>query len=193
MAAHHSVAKEAHRAWVLAGRPREGPVLDHKKVTNTRYKNAVRYVSKHEQVMRADSMAKKLLGNDVTGFWKEVKALNRSNTSLPNNIEGVTLVACNIAELWRQHYSVLFNCIKSDPYEVGNCDANDSVGISANEVYLAISQLADNKASGSDLISAEHLKDAGPKVAVPLAICFIQPLCHMAFCQNPCWLLHLSL
>ena len=78
---YHAEAKNAYEAWVLAGRPREGPVLDHKKLTNARYKYAVRYISKHEQVMRVDSMAEKLLGNNVTGFWKEVRALNRVSAS----------------------------------------------------------------------------------------------------------------
>ncbi len=80
MSHHHAEAKSAFRAWVQAGRPREGPVLDLKKATTARYKYAARYI-KHEQEMRADSMAEKLLGNDVTGFWKQVKALNRDNTS----------------------------------------------------------------------------------------------------------------
>ena len=49
----HAEAKVAHKAWVNAGRPRQGPVLEHKKVTNTRYKYAVRFVGKHEQALRA--------------------------------------------------------------------------------------------------------------------------------------------
>ena len=35
--AYHAEAKNAYKAWVLTGRPREGPVLDHKKLTNARY------------------------------------------------------------------------------------------------------------------------------------------------------------
>ena len=48
--------------------------------------------------------------NNVTEFWKEVTATNRAKAVLPCNIEGVS-GADNIAELWRQHYSALFNCI----------------------------------------------------------------------------------
>ena len=98
MAAHHTVAKQAHKAWVMAGRPRQGPILDHKKMANKEYKSAVRYISKHEASMRADSMAAKLLGNNVTGFWKEVRTMNRHNAVLPCNMEGVT-GENNIAEL----------------------------------------------------------------------------------------------
>lgn len=177
VAAHHTEAKEAFRAWVLDGRPRQGPVLDHKKITNARFKYAVRYVCKHEQGIRADLMADKLLGNNVTGFWKEVRALNRGNTLLPCTIEGVSGTD-NIAELWRQHYSALFNCVKSDPYNVGNIVNGEAVSITTKEVYQAITQLADNKASGLDQITAEHLKLASPKVAALLAICFTGLMTH---------------
>ena len=109
----------------------------------------------HEQAMRADALADKLLCNNVVGFWKEVRALNRTNTSLLGVLEGVS-GSVKIAELWRQHYSALFNCIKSSPYEKRNISNRDTL-ITCNEVYYAVKQLADKKASGSDHITAEHL------------------------------------
>lgn len=130
--------------------------------------------------MRADSMAEKLLGNDVTGFWKEVRALNRVSTSLPCTVEGVS-GADKIAELWKQHYSELFNCVKSDFYKVGNVANSETVGITCREVQQAITQLADHKASGLDQITAEHLKFASPRAAVLLAICFTGLMTHGLF------------
>ena len=176
VAAKHAEAKRAHKAWVLAGRPRQGPVLDNKKNANNVFKSAVRYICKHEVNMRADSMADKLLGHNVNGFWKEVRALNSNNVDLPCNMEGVS-GGDNIAELWREHYSQAFNCVKSDPYKFDtiNCSAT---GITAIEVRKAIEQLKDNKASGSDKVTAEHLKHASPKVAVLLAICLTGLLTH---------------
>ena len=125
--------------------------------------------------MRADSLAEKLLEKDVTGFWKEVRALNKGSTLLPCSLEGVS-GADNIVELWRQHYSALFNCVNSEPFKVHNC--NESISFTAKEVYQAIAQLADNKASGSDQISAEHLKLASPKLAILLSICFTSLMYH---------------
>ena len=174
---HFTAAKEAFSDWVQAGRPRYGPVLDHKKLAHARYKSAIRFVTRHEHTMRADSLAEKLLGCNVTGFWKEVKALNRGSALLPCTIEGVA-GADNIAELWRQHYSALFNCIKNDPVIIGSIPAHEAVGVSVSEVLLAISQLADSKASGLDNITAEHLKHASPRVAVLLAICFTGLMSH---------------
>ena len=81
---------------------------------------------------------------------------------------GVTDVVA-IADLWRQHYAELFNCIKYEPYHVGKID-EESICFHPNDVLSAIGQLADKKASGLDNITAEHLKLAGPKLAV-LSIC----------------------
>lgn len=127
MSHYHAEAKSAFRAWIQAGRSREGPVLDLKKITTAKYKYAVRYINKHEQGMRGDSMAENLLDNDVTVFWKEVKALNSNNTSLPCTIEGVS-GGNNIAELWRQHYSELFNCVKDI---IGKISSSVNVQITA--------------------------------------------------------------
>ena len=177
VAAHHAEAKEAYRSWVLAGRPRQGEELEYKKLTNARYKYAVRYICKHEQTMRADSVAEKLLGDDVTGFWKEVKTLNRARASLPCTIED-TSGAANIAELWRQHYNALFNCINSSHFNVGTIVNDDVVSVTARDVYQAISQLSDGKACGMDHVSAEHLKLASPKAAVLFAMCFTGFMSH---------------
>lgn len=72
VAGYHTEAREATKSWAIAGRPRQGPVFEHKKLTNARYKYAIRFICKNEQAMRADSMAKKLIGNNVNDFWKEV-------------------------------------------------------------------------------------------------------------------------
>ena len=173
---HQAEAKLAHKAWILAGRPRQGPELEQKKVTNARYKYAVRFVGRHEQALRANSMAEKLLDNNPTDFWKEVKKMNRANTALPCNIEG-TSGAGNIAELWRQHYSGLFNCIQSDPYCVGSIEG-EAVTFSIREVLDAIGKLADGKACGQDKITAEHLKLASPRLAAKLALCFTGLMTH---------------
>ena len=81
---------------------------------------------------------------------------------LPSTVEGVS-GADKIADLWKQNYSALFNCVKSDPYTVGNISNRDAVGITTHEVFEAITKLSVNKASGSDQITAEHLGFASPK------------------------------
>jgi len=51
--------------------------LNKRKNANAAYKYAVRFIDKHEQAMRAESMAEKVMDNHTTEFWKEVKGLNK--------------------------------------------------------------------------------------------------------------------
>ena len=46
VAKHHAEAREAYKSWDRAGRPRQGQELEHKKVTNARFKYAVRLIQK---------------------------------------------------------------------------------------------------------------------------------------------------
>ena len=83
-------ANDAFRRWVLAGKPRHGPVCEHKVRANARFKYAVRFIKRNEQTMRANSMVKKLQINNVYEFWKEVKVVNNSKMPLPSSIDGIT-------------------------------------------------------------------------------------------------------
>lgn len=177
---YHTEARKATKSWAIAGRPRQGPVFEYKKLTNARYKYAIRFICKNEQAMRADSMAKKLIGSNVNDFWKEVRVLNNCKTSLPCTVEGISGPE-EIAEVWRQHYSTLFNCIHTDLYKVEHIESNtllESMVIMSHEVHQAIHKLSNNKASGLDGISAEHLKNASIRIAPLLAICFTVFMIH---------------
>ena len=173
----HTEAKEAFKSWVLAGKPRHGPVCEHKVQANARFKYAVRFIKRNENAMRANSMAKKLQKNDVFDFWKEVKVINNSKMPLPSSIDGIT--ECdNIAERWRIHYSNIFNCVKSDEFHIGEISHNDGVVIRPDEVRYAIDKLKLNKACGQDQIMAEHMKNASQRLPVLLAICFTGLIVH---------------
>ncbi len=108
---------------------------------------------KHEQVMRADLMVEDLLCNNVNAFWKDVRSINRSNVTLPCSIEGVS-GAENIAELWRQHYSTLFNCVKSEPGKVEVVSNINTGSITTNDVDQAKIQLKEGKTGDLDQITA---------------------------------------
>ncbi len=105
-------------------------------------------------------MAENLLCNSMNAFWKDVRSIHRSNVTLPCSIGGVS-GAENIAELWRQHYTTLFNCVKSEPGKVKVVSSMDTGSITTNEVYQAIIQLKELKTGGLDQITADHLKPLG--------------------------------
>lgn len=147
----------------------------HKKSTNTKYKYAIRFISKNEQCLRADSMANKLLDNTNKAFWKEVKHINNCKPSVPYSVDGVSSSTA-IAELWRSHYSKLFNSAQTNSYKVANVE---NIGmIKSPEIFQAIKNLSANKTTGMDSISAEHLKFASTRLCPLLALCFTALMVH---------------
>lgn len=80
--------------------------------------------------------------------------------------------------MWRQYYSTLFNCVRSDIYVPDNVECLDSEAIFSHEVSRTINKLTDNKASGLDHITAEHIKYVSMRIAPLLAICFNAFLVH---------------
>lgn len=172
----HQRAREAFKNWAALGKPRHGPVCDLKKQAVTQFKYAVRFIKRSEHTLRANSLAKKLLHNDVRDFWKEVKVMNASKIPLPSSIDGVTGTV-NIAELWRKHYSDLLNCVKSEDFSIDTIPY-ENVVIRAEEVSSAIGKLALNKSCGPDQITAEHLRFASHRVFVLLALSFSGMLVH---------------
>ena len=71
---YHTAARDAFKLWVQAGKPREGPVFELKKRSNLRYKYAVRFIKRHVNELKKETLAKKLCVKDQRGFWKEIKA-----------------------------------------------------------------------------------------------------------------------
>lgn len=80
----------AEEAWVESGRQRFGPLFDHKKHTNVKFKFASRFIKRNEAAVRADSLTKILEVNSVNDFWKEIKRINSVKTSLPAKTGGVS-------------------------------------------------------------------------------------------------------
>lgn len=95
-------------------------------------------------------MVKKFLNKNAKAFWKEVKSVHNSKPTLPPTVDGVTGTNM-IADLWRQHYCNLFNCVPSDIVFVDNVDHVET--IQTQDVYQAISKMSDNKSTGLDQIS----------------------------------------
>lgn len=77
----HTEARQAFKAWAVAGKPRSGSVFEHKKRANAKFKYALRYIKTNENTLRADSLASNLQ-NSYNDFWKEVRMLNSSRSSI---------------------------------------------------------------------------------------------------------------
>ena len=96
---------------------------------NTRY--SIRYIKSNEQMLRKESLAKKLSDHDYNSFWKEIKLMNNCKTPLPTTIDGISGEA-NIAELWKKHFSSLLNSVESRSHWSQRSDGN------CNTTYMGL-------------------------------------------------------
>lgn len=67
---------------------------------------------------------------------------------------------------------MLFNAVKSDAYDVGCIASSELVGVTPYQVCEAVKKLSNNKASGLDQITAEHLKFVSLRIFPLVSICF---------------------
>ena len=145
-----------------------------------RFKGAMRFIRNNEDILRKESLAKKLLCKNYKVFWKEIKLMNNSNLSLPDVIDGVT-GSHNIVNMWKYHYDNLFNCLIKDK-DVSNLCKNFEyemdIEMSHSEIMQAIKDLKDSNSCGLKGIYAEHLKQCSDRIIPLLSKCFTSLFVH---------------
>ena len=172
-------SRTAYSLWRDFGCPRQGPIFEYKKSTQAQYKRVLRFIKRNEQQIRDEKIATKLLSNDHT-VWRDIKKINDTKSPLPNSINGITNKE-DIAEFWKNHYSNLFNCIPNSQYIYNNPAQGENfenVKVFPEEIKISIKKLSNNKSTGSDGVSSEHLKFSGDLCTNLLAQCFTGFLVH---------------
>ena len=159
--------------------------------TRLQFKYALRYVKQHDNMMRKDSLAKKLAMSDPTKFWSEIRAMSGQNNTLPSCVEGVSGKG-RIAEQWRLHFEHLFNCVQdSERNNMSfNAEYNDAIVVTTEEVARAVQKLDTGKSSGLDGIFSEHLLHCSGRLLTMLALCMTGFL-YMGSSQIVCFPLFL--
>ena len=122
-------------------------------------------------------IAEKMCQTDQRNFWKEIRCTMNSNVKLPTCIDGVH-GDCNIAAMWKHHYSTIFNsvpnscCAKAhdDIFNNTNIVFDNEINVNVEEMKTIVNGLACNKSPGLDGVSAEHMKFAGPKLCVLMSM-----------------------
>ncbi|CAL4169330.1 unnamed protein product [Meganyctiphanes norvegica] len=176
----YDFSREARRMWLDQGKPRQGMVHDMFVKSKRRLKCALNYITKNEDFLRKESLAKKLSQLSPNDFWREISTINNSRIMLPTSIEGAT-GADEIGKLWKNHFEGLFNCLQkfdnsSVPYTITS-SFND-LKVTTDEVFDAMKKLENNKSSGADNIYAEHIKYASKSLVPLISICFTACFVH---------------
>ena len=115
------------KIWCNAGKPHQGQIFELYRQSKSRCKYTIRYIKRHENSLRKESLARKLVDKNPMEFWKEVKHMNASNAPLPTCIDGIS-GADNIAQMWRDHYSDIFNSVNQSIDVVYNVDESTDFG-----------------------------------------------------------------
>ena len=122
------------------------------------------------------------MGLNRQEFWKEIENINNTSTVFPKRVWDAKGTAA-IVDVWKKHYSELFNCLKKE--KNGNMNVGLSVSecgdtsrVCPDEVENSIRNLQKNKSCGSDGIFAEHLMYTDKKLVTLLYQCFSCMLIH---------------
>ena len=172
----HEAARDAFVLWHSNDKPRYGPIFDLMRKTRARFKYSLRQCKREESAHRANAFAKNLCDKDYKSFWRGA-SLKNSSTSLPTVVAGISGQS-QIADVWKKHYSDLFNSVQSTPYKeyvlstVSNSTPCADSCIYPSEITAAIKSLKCSKSAGPDGLVAEHFKHASAKLSVLLSVCF---------------------
>ena len=126
--------------------------------------------------MRADSLAKSMMNNNMTGFWKDVHKITNSKVPLTTKVDRC-VGDTNIAKMWKCHYKSLLNsvenknCKKSVMLDI-NKQIKNSITITPFNILDALKNIKCGKSSGIDGISAEHIVIAPSRIHVLLSLLF---------------------
>ena len=171
----HNCARECFKLWCQGGKPKYGPLFKLMSTSRAKFKYSIRFIKRHINQIRADSLAKNMADN-AKNFWNDVKKINNVRMTIPDTIDGVNGKE-KIVDLWKNHFESIFNCLKSSyVFKCGGAAAADDViQVTIEDISCAVNKLVNNKSCGLDGIYAEHLKYCSNRL-LPLLSCCIQGL-----------------
>ena len=142
--------------WRGIGKPRQGYKFDMMRFSRAQFKYALRSAKQHEGTLHRESLAKKLALSQPNKFWQEIRVMNGNHKSLPSCVGGVS-GKDDIADVWREHFDKLFNCIGLQEEDVNtrmiNAEYSADIIVTSDEVAMAIRKLTTGKSSGLDGIN----------------------------------------
>ena len=177
----HQTAREAFLWWQSHNKPRHGPVYELMRKSRANFKYCLRSCKNKEEEIKYDQLASYMSELNQKDFWKQVKQMNCSNSTVPSTIDGVTGDK-NIAERWKCHYESIFNSVKSNNLEASvrsviddhkcKSNTNDVNKVTPTEVEKIIKCLKKGKAAGPDGLTSECLIFANFNLSILLSLCF---------------------
>ena len=76
----YDYSKTCRQLWLDSNETRQGPIHDNYVRSRARFKYALRYITKNEDQMRKEALARNLSNKKNTEFWKEISFANNCKT-----------------------------------------------------------------------------------------------------------------
>jgi len=177
----HSLARDAFIAWAETGKFRQGPIYDQMRVTRARFKLALRYCKQNQEALKADALASSLANNDTSKFWSEIS--KQTNSNVVNNVLSIGGIcgANNIANMWKEHFSKLYNrepasvhrSIFENKLEQSSfySETLNSSPITLTDVIRSLKLMKKGKSPGPDGLHTEAFMFGGHRLC--LYLCFL--------------------
>ena len=173
--------------WIQCGKPSNGVVHGLMKKTKLQYHYAIRKLKRESDKLRKCRMAESIAGNNSRNFWDEVKKVNGNGAVYPTSVEGKT-DSYDIASLFAEKYSKLYNSVPSDPARLMrvkqdiekrlNVTSLLEMKINDIDVNKAIRSIQNNKADGDGKFFSNHLIYAPPIILRYLSTLFNAMIVH---------------
>ena len=178
----HTIARHEYTAWRSAGKPRFGGICLSMNQSRLRFKSALKFCQHNENQMRADALARSMMNNDMTEFWKYVKKNSNFNVFLATNVDR-SVGNTEIAEMWKCHYKSLLNSVQNKEFKKSvlldtNQQHESSITITPFNILDALKSIKCGKSSGVDGISTEHFVFAHSRIHVLLSLLFSAFITH---------------
>ena len=174
---YYSIARTEFKYWKQNGMPRSGHIFREMSSARARFKYSLRQCRLDEQCISSENLASSMQCHDLNNFWKNISLLNKSKSTLSNCINGITGEG-DIANLWKNHYSILLNSSEDDSSKdfvydsFKNISFNQEMHVTVNEVLSLVHSLESGKSAGLDGLNGECLKYADVILSVLLSFCF---------------------
>ena len=185
----HDSARYAFREWVVNGKPRSGWLYMNMYKTRAVFKQALRYCRRHDEQMKADSLAKSVENTDCKKFWKDVNKVSCKKATSHVNKIGTCVGEREICEMWKDHFKSLYNSVPDGGARSmfqHNCVTVENVNcnVTVRDIVDAVSAQSKGKTAGPNGLFMESFIYACPELWIHLSLFFTACIKHCFLPQS---------
>ena len=180
-----------HTLWKENHSPSSGLIYEIRRKTRSEYHYALRKLRDGERSLRYEQMSRRVLADNSSKFWEEVKRIRGNSKVIANNVDGVQGDA--IADVFANKYNGLYNSVSYDDGEMSilkkdidvmihscydhSTDVRTPV-ISVQDVALAVGEMKTGKRDANHMLFTHHLVHGTNRLFVLLSLFFTSAVVH---------------